>query len=177
MKSSEMEDGFKRGKMWLRKSRFVLGFACHWLRKVTWVLGTNEKACFPVASTLDWKCFLLIWYLFSFLMLFSSVPALFLVDAVHVMYLWHGWWPSGDDSESRASTTGSAETRWSNDRRLAMETIKSYATGITWCYTYYPFYLKKGRRTSTSAARGALYYLYSIIVLCWKVFQRSCSLK
>lgn len=60
----------------------------------------------------------------------TDQPALFLVDAVHVMYLWHGWWPSGDDSESRASTTGSAETRWSNDRRLAMETIKSYATEL-----------------------------------------------
>ncbi|XP_015749381.1 PREDICTED: supervillin-like [Acropora digitifera] len=44
------------------------------------------------------------------------------------MYLWHGWWPQSDeDSDSRASTTGSAETRWSNDRRLAMETTKSYA--------------------------------------------------
>ena len=57
-----------------------------------------------------------------------------MVDAVHVMYLWHGWWPQSDeDSDSRASTTGSAETRWSNDRRLAMETIKSYAEGITFC--------------------------------------------
>ena len=55
--------------------------------------------------------------------------ALFLVDAVNEMYLWHGWWPNDEDSESRASTTGSAETRWSNDRRLAMETIKSYAQG------------------------------------------------
>ena len=45
------------------------------------------------------------------------------------MYLWHGWWPNDEDSESRACTTGSAETRWSNDRRLAMETIKSYAQG------------------------------------------------
>ncbi|KAL9959859.1 hypothetical protein ACROYT_G033223 [Oculina patagonica] len=58
----------------------------------------------------------------------ADQPALFMVDAVHVIYLWHGWWPQSDeDSESRASTTGSAETRWSNDRRLAMETIKSYA--------------------------------------------------
>ena len=55
-----------------------------------------------------------------------------MVDAVHVIYLWNGWWPQSDeDSDSRASTTGSAETRWSNDRRLAMETIKSYAEGIT----------------------------------------------
>ena len=60
-------------------------------------------------------------------------PALFLVDAVNEMYLWHGWWPlSDEDSESKASTTGSAETRWSNDRRLAMETIKSYAQGTVW---------------------------------------------
>ena len=59
-----------------------------------------------------------------------------MVDAVHVIYLWHGWWPQSDeDSESRASTTGSAETRWSNDRRLAMETIKSYSEGISFCCT------------------------------------------
>ena len=52
------------------------------------------------------------------------------MDAVKEMYLWHGWWPQSDeDSDSRASTTGSAETRWSNDRRLAMETMKSYAEG------------------------------------------------
>lgn len=67
---------------------------------------------------------------------FFSSLALFMVDAVHVIYLWHGWWPQSDeDSESRASTTGSAETRWSNDRRLAMETIKSYAEGISFCCT------------------------------------------
>jgi len=59
-----------------------------------------------------------------------------MVDAVHVIYLWHGWWPQSDeDSESRASTTGSAETRWSNDRRLAMETIKAYSEGISFCCT------------------------------------------
>ena len=52
------------------------------------------------------------------------------MDAVHEMYLWHGWWPSDEESESKASTTGFAEQRWSNDRRLAMETIKSYAEGI-----------------------------------------------
>ena len=63
----------------------------------------------------------------SYRVCFST--ALFLVDAVNEMYLWHGWWPNDEDSESRASTTGSAETRWSNDRRLAMETIKSYAEG------------------------------------------------
>ena len=63
----------------------------------------------------------------SYRVCFST--ALFLVDAVNEMYLWHGWWPNDEDSESRASTTGSAETRWSNDRRLAMETIKSYAQG------------------------------------------------
>lgn len=64
------------------------------------------------------------------LFLISCFSALFLVDAVNEMYLWHGWWPQSDeDSDSRASTTGSAETRWSNDRRLAMETTKSYAEG------------------------------------------------
>ena len=70
----------------------------------------------------NWNCILLFFLV--------SVSALFLVDAVNEMYLWHGWWPQSDeDSDSRASTTGSAETRWSNDRRLAMETTKSYAEG------------------------------------------------
>ena len=44
--------------------------------------------------------------------------------------MWQGWWPlSDEDSESRASTTGSAQTRWNYDRRLAMETIHDYAEG------------------------------------------------
>ena len=59
------------------------------------------------------------------------------MDAVNEMYLWHGWWPQSDeDSDSRASTAGSAETRWSNDRRLAMETTKSYAEGSFFAFTY-----------------------------------------
>lgn len=78
---------------------------------------------------------------------FLSSLALFMVDAEHVIYLWHGWWPQSDeDSESRASTTGSAQTRWSNDRRLAMETIKTYAEG-TKCFHLNPKcrYLKTRR--------------------------------
>jgi len=44
--------------------------------------------------------------------------------------MWQGWWPrSEDENEGQASTTGSAVTRFNNDRRLAMETIKMYAKG------------------------------------------------
>ena len=56
--------------------------------------------------------------------------ALYFVDAQYELYLWQGWWPvDEEEGEARASTTGSAATRFSNDRRLAMETIKSYAEG------------------------------------------------
>ena len=61
---------------------------------------------------------------------FLSCVALFLLDAVHEMYLWQGWWPvNPDNSDSSATTTGSAEFRWHRDRRLAMQTIQSYADG------------------------------------------------
>lgn len=81
-----------------------------------------------------------------------------MVDAVHVIYLWHGWWPlSDEDSESRASTTGSAETRWSNDRRLAMETIKSYAEGISFYFTLAyvkPYHARPRRKKQPRAGYG-----------------------
>jgi supervillin len=58
-------------------------------------------------------------------------PAIFLIDAHYEIYMWQGWWPRDkDENDMQASTTGSAETRFSNDRRLAMETIRSYAEGI-----------------------------------------------
>ncbi|XP_034008756.1 supervillin-like isoform X3 [Trematomus bernacchii] len=47
-------------------------------------------------------------------------PALFLVDNLHEVYLWQGWWPQ--DSES----TGSARFRWDADRKCAMETVLQY---------------------------------------------------
>ncbi|XP_031552227.1 supervillin-like isoform X2 [Actinia tenebrosa] len=58
----------------------------------------------------------------------ASQPAIFLIDAHHELYMWQGWWPRDEEeNEMQATTTGSAQTRFSNDRRLAMETIKSYA--------------------------------------------------
>ncbi|KAL3055614.1 hypothetical protein OYC64_018314 [Pagothenia borchgrevinki] len=47
-------------------------------------------------------------------------PALFLVDNLHEVYLWQGWWPQ--DSES----TGSARFRWDADRKCAMDTVLQY---------------------------------------------------
>jgi supervillin len=49
--------------------------------------------------------------------------ALFLVDNLHEVYLWQGWWPQ--DSES----PGSARIRWDADRKCAMETVLQYCTG------------------------------------------------
>ncbi|XP_034410660.1 supervillin-like [Cyclopterus lumpus] len=47
-------------------------------------------------------------------------PALFLVDNLHEVYLWQGWWPQGSES------TGSARIRWDSDRKCAMETVLQY---------------------------------------------------
>ncbi|XP_035617100.1 supervillin-like isoform X2 [Oncorhynchus keta] len=52
----------------------------------------------------------------------ASQPALFLVDNLHEVYLWQGWWPQ--DSES----PGSARIRWDADRKCAMETVLQYCT-------------------------------------------------
>ena len=53
--------------------------------------------------------------------------ALFLVDVVHEMYLWQGWWPGNPEESESATTTGSAEFRWHRDRKLAMQSVQSYA--------------------------------------------------
>ncbi|XP_056266573.1 supervillin-like isoform X3 [Pseudoliparis swirei] len=47
-------------------------------------------------------------------------PALFLVDNLHEVYLWQGWWPRG------SGCTGSARLRWDSDRKSAMETVLQY---------------------------------------------------
>ncbi len=53
--------------------------------------------------------------------------ALFLLDTVHEMYLWQGWWPGNPEESESAVTTGSAEFRWHRDRKLAMQSVQSYA--------------------------------------------------
>ncbi|CAB4032277.1 supervillin-like isoform X1, partial [Paramuricea clavata] len=57
----------------------------------------------------------------------ATQPALFLIDAVHEMYLWQGWWPGNPEESESATTTGSAEFRWHRDRKLAMQSVQSYA--------------------------------------------------
>ena len=71
---------------------------------------------------------LLFWCLW---LAFLFPSGIFLIDAFHELYMWQGWWPRDqEENQMQATTTGSAETRFSNDRRLAMETTKSYAQGM-----------------------------------------------
>ena len=58
----------------------------------------------------------------------ASQPALFLVDNGHEVYLWQGWWPEGDENQENV-LTGSAQTRFTADRRCAMETTLHYCKG------------------------------------------------
>ena len=60
--------------------------------------------------------------------------ALFLIDAVHEMYLWQGWWPGNPEESESATTTGSAEFRWHRDRKLAMQSVQSYADCKYFCF-------------------------------------------
>lgn len=52
-----------------------------------------------------------------------ALPALFLVDNHHEVYLWQGWWPIEN------KITGSARIRWASDRKSAMETVLQYSRG------------------------------------------------
>ncbi|XP_049296399.1 uncharacterized protein LOC125770619 isoform X6 [Anopheles funestus] len=65
-------------------------------------------------------------------------PTIFLIDNGHVLWLWQGWWPNGDESGSDSGGSGgetnhssfdsnrSGENRWQVERRVAMETAVSY---------------------------------------------------
>ena len=55
------------------------------------------------------------------------ISALFFIDTVRAMYLWQGWWRVDEEEPDFATTTGSAEFRWHRDRKLAMQSIQSYA--------------------------------------------------
>ncbi|KAK6166060.1 hypothetical protein SNE40_022841 [Patella caerulea] len=54
-----------------------------------------------------------------------SQPALFLVDNHREVYLWHGWWPEGEEDEENVHT-GSAIARFNIDRKCALETMVNY---------------------------------------------------
>uniref|UniRef100_A0A182Q3I3 HP domain-containing protein n=1 Tax=Anopheles farauti TaxID=69004 RepID=A0A182Q3I3_9DIPT len=66
-------------------------------------------------------------------------PTIFLIDNGHVLWLWQGWWPTGDEtgSDSGSGSGGetthssfdsnrSGENRWQVERRVAMETAVAY---------------------------------------------------
>jgi len=55
----------------------------------------------------------------------GSQPGLFLLDNELEVYLWQGWWPEETD-EAENVRTGSAESRFNVDRRLAVETALNY---------------------------------------------------
>ncbi|KAL4217138.1 hypothetical protein ACF0H5_023592 [Mactra antiquata] len=59
----------------------------------------------------------------------AQQPALFLIDNGHEVYLWQGWWPEGDEDQENV-LTGSAQTRFTVDRRCAMETTLQYCKEI-----------------------------------------------
>lgn len=67
------------------------------------------------------------WCADQFGYIFIYFSALFLFDRVHEMYLWQGWWPGNSEESESATTTGSAEFRWHRDRKLAMQSVQSYA--------------------------------------------------
>ena len=59
----------------------------------------------------------------------ASQPGLFLIDNGHEVYLWQGWWPEGEEGQGNV-LTGSAQTRFTADRRCAMETTLHYCKGM-----------------------------------------------
>lgn len=54
----------------------------------------------------------------------QTFVALFLLDNRMEVYLWQGWQP--EDTQC----TGSAEIRWDNERKCAMETVLQYCKGL-----------------------------------------------
>jgi supervillin len=56
------------------------------------------------------------------------ITGLFLVDDDNIVYLWHGWWPEAD-ADVENIHTGSARSRFSVDRKCAIETAIHYCKG------------------------------------------------
>jgi len=52
-------------------------------------------------------------------------PTLYLLDFGDDVFLWHGWWPLGYKEEGNVST-GSARARYTEDRKLSLETAINY---------------------------------------------------
>lgn len=56
-------------------------------------------------------------------------PAINLLDFGEDVYLWQGWWPRGSEEIENVSA-GSARSRHTVDRKLALETAINYCKGI-----------------------------------------------
>ncbi|XP_037085557.1 supervillin-like, partial [Pollicipes pollicipes] len=55
-------------------------------------------------------------------------PALLLLDAGHVVYVWQGWRPPADpDAGQAAALAGAATFRWHEERRCALQTAVEYS--------------------------------------------------
>lgn len=61
-------------------------------------------------------------------MISFAFSGLFLVDDDNIVYLWHGWWKEAD-AEVENVHTGSAKSRFSADRKCAIETALHYCKG------------------------------------------------
>lgn len=55
-------------------------------------------------------------------------PAILLLDFSDSIFLWHGWWPLGSHDLDNINT-GSARSRFVEDRKLALETALNYCAG------------------------------------------------
>ena len=51
--------------------------------------------------------------------------AIFIIDAIHEVYLWLGWWPEDEESEN----SDAQRMRWDVDKRKAMESVVLFAKG------------------------------------------------
>ncbi len=62
---------------------------------------------------------------------------MFLLDAFTEVYVWMGWWPEQKNLLLREHniTTGSAQSRWLRDKKLALQTAQNYAQGL--CLSLY----------------------------------------
>ena len=68
--------------------------------------------------------------------------AVFLIDAHSVLYLWFGWWPEQKNSLLREKNafSGTAMSRWAQEKKLSLETALNYAKGII-THTLYCTYM------------------------------------
>ncbi|XP_031346658.1 supervillin isoform X1 [Photinus pyralis] len=55
-----------------------------------------------------------------------SQPALFMLDNMYEVWLWHGWWPEVESDSILADQTGSGAIRWQEERKAAMQTVVNY---------------------------------------------------